>query len=259
MQSERGAALILSLLILSFLAILGGALLTTTAIDIRIGDNYKTNLLALHLAESGVEEAREKLRVSGLTAGGPAPFLSGDGYQVSLRNGVGDSVVLVSTAVVGNARRTVEATIRKGGFPENPRPGSLEQLVASISSNATETWNAPVLISDFGSPTDFHVGVVNGDCTMSSSAGYGLLLVRGKLRLTGTLEWTGLILVIGEGTVQRDVGSGGTVLGGFVVARTVDATPAVADLSGVTVQYDPAVWSRANASFPWAVISRREY
>lgn len=259
MQSNRGAALILSLLILSFLAVLGGALLTTTAIDIRIGDNYRTNLLALHLAESGIEEARERLRVSGLPVVGSAPFMVGTGYQVWLRNGVGDSVVLVSTAVVGNARRTVESAVRKGGFPENPRPGSLPQLAVSISANAMEAWNAPVRITDFGSPTDFRVGVANSDCTIGSGAGYGLLLVRGKLRISGMVAWTGLILVIGEGRVERDPGSGGSVVGGVVVARTVDATSGSADLSGVDVHYDPAAWTRANASFPWAVISRREY
>jgi hypothetical protein len=64
MKSERGAALILALMFLTFLSILGGALLTTSTIDIWIGDNYKTAAQSLYLAESGAEQARELLRNS---------------------------------------------------------------------------------------------------------------------------------------------------------------------------------------------------
>src|SRR3954468_10076835 len=48
-QQNRGVALILALLVLSFLTILGGALLTTSTIDIWISDNYKTYTQALYV------------------------------------------------------------------------------------------------------------------------------------------------------------------------------------------------------------------
>ena len=44
MTSERGVALILALMVLAFLTVLGGALLTTTTIDIHISDNFNTGI-----------------------------------------------------------------------------------------------------------------------------------------------------------------------------------------------------------------------
>ena len=67
MEHERGVALILALLVLSFLAILGGALLTTSTIDIWISDNYKTSTQNLYIAEAGIDYGRELLRTSNLT------------------------------------------------------------------------------------------------------------------------------------------------------------------------------------------------
>ena len=64
MNSQRGAALIIALMFLSFLTILGGALLTTSTIDVWISDNYKTGAQTLYLAEAGLDEARETLRAS---------------------------------------------------------------------------------------------------------------------------------------------------------------------------------------------------
>ena len=63
-ERQRGMALITALLILSFLTIIGGALLMTTTIDVKIADNYKTGTQLLFLAEAGIEAARETLRVS---------------------------------------------------------------------------------------------------------------------------------------------------------------------------------------------------
>lgn len=47
---------------LSFLTILGGALLTTSTIDVWIGENYKTGTQTVYLAEAALEDAREYLR-----------------------------------------------------------------------------------------------------------------------------------------------------------------------------------------------------
>ena len=67
MESDRGIALILALLVLSFLTVIGGALLITAAIDLWISDNYKSATQNLYLAEAGIDQAREILRVSGST------------------------------------------------------------------------------------------------------------------------------------------------------------------------------------------------
>ena len=63
-NTESGLALITALLILSFLTILGSALLSSTTVDVRIADNYRTNTQLLFLAEAGIEAAREQLRTS---------------------------------------------------------------------------------------------------------------------------------------------------------------------------------------------------
>src|SRR5437868_2441508 len=73
MNSNRGVALILALLVLSFLTILGGALLTTATVDVWISDNYKTSTQTLYLTEAGIEQAREVLRTASNT---PAQLLA---------------------------------------------------------------------------------------------------------------------------------------------------------------------------------------
>jgi hypothetical protein len=73
MKSDRGIALILGLLVLSFLTVIGCALLTTAAIDLWISDNYKSSTQNLYLAEAGIDQAREILRTSSST---PTQLLS---------------------------------------------------------------------------------------------------------------------------------------------------------------------------------------
>ena len=60
--SQNGMALITALMLLAFLTIVGGALLSSTTVDMRIGMNYRTNAQLLFVAEAGIEAARESLR-----------------------------------------------------------------------------------------------------------------------------------------------------------------------------------------------------
>jgi hypothetical protein len=55
-------ALITALMLLAFLTIVGGAFLSSTTVDMRIGMNYRTNAQLLFVAEAGIEAARESLR-----------------------------------------------------------------------------------------------------------------------------------------------------------------------------------------------------
>ncbi len=246
-------------MILSFLAALGGALLASTALDSWIGKNYQTRAQSLYLAEAGIEEAREKLRVSGVPADAAAPFIVSEGRQVWVRNGIADALTLVSTAEAGNSRKTIEAVVRKGGFPENPAPHLLGRLTASIMANASDLLAGPVFIANYGWPENYRVLVVDGDCTLETGTGYGLLLVRGRLRYSGSFRWMGLLLVIGEGAIEREQNASGDIYGDLFVARTTDAEPVSADLSGIQVHDDPPERTRANASFPYAIVSVREY
>ena len=267
-ESQRGAALILAVMMLSFLAVLGGALLTSVTIDIWIGDNFKTRLQSLYLAQQGIEQAREYLRTSGIPAPG-VPFVSGadatGSYSVLLRNS--SIPTLVSSSSAGSSRRTIEAQILKASFPGDPADPrlqtvkGLERLAAGITQNATDTYPAGQSIGNYGSASAYRVAVVNGDCTLGPGTGFGLLLVRGQLTISGAYSWTGLIAVIGQGAVQWNANASGSIDGGLFVARTRDAFGNLLSTpdSATYTQNDVAAIAQANAAFPYIPIAMREY
>ena len=58
---------------------------------------------------------------------------------------------------------------------------------------------------------------VDGDCSLDGGA--GLLIVTGKLLMKGNPSFSGLILVLGDGYVERDGGGTGNIYGAMFVAR----------------------------------------
>jgi Tfp pilus assembly protein PilX len=300
---ERGVALILALLVLSFLTILGGALLTTSTIDIWISDNYKTFTENLYLAEAGVDNGRQLLLTSGRTpsallsaaAGAdhqlststdlptllasddqplipsdPAlrstgqPLLDSAGniagyYYVWLRNDNADgaaspvdsnqTMTLVSIASNWGTRKVIEATVRKGGFPENTSDSrlqsaaGLQSLATGITRNATDVYLSTA-IGDYGSPSTYKVAVVNGNVDLGPGTGYGILLARGNVNVVGNFTWNGLILVIGSGTIQWN-NHAGTINGGIFASGTYTVT-------------DATQIGLANQSFPYTPIAIQE-
>jgi hypothetical protein len=418
METERGAALILALMILCFLAVVAGALLTTSTIDIWVGDNYKVGTQLVYLAEAGIEEAREALRTwpynaSQLlaTASGADGVLSGSRdlatllgktddiplvnggdratgkllidlfgraagrYFVFLRNDPADGVVnvtdtnqaltLLSFGVIGNASRAIESTVMKFSFPKLPAaltldgspavfqpvdsdgfgisgvdPGSggresavgvisaadqtgvlqaipegrqvnypgnalpvpppgdvavvetaldlrlkspsrLEGIVETILANSTNVYSPAVgeevSLGAAGSSSAASVITVNGDCSFGSGAGFGMLLVRGNLTIHGSFSWTGLILVIGQGSMRWVADADGQVAGGVFLARTRDNDRSSTNPLGTmrssrgpvsavflggasnAIQLNLASIIVANAGFPYLTIASREY
>jgi hypothetical protein len=83
---------------------------------------------------------------------------------------------------------------------------------------------------------------VDGDCTLDG--GSGLLIVTGTLRLKGNPNFDGLILVLGNGRVERDGGGNGDIYGAMAVARfnaTGGFLPPFFDTEGAgtsTMKYD---------------------
>jgi hypothetical protein len=71
-----------------------------------------------------------------------------------------------------------------------------------------------------GTVANPQVVVVNGDFSLNGD-GAGILVVTGKLTFKGNVTYTGLILVIGEGHMQRNGGGNGTISGGIIVANTL--------------------------------------
>jgi hypothetical protein len=75
-------------------------------------------------------------------------------------------------------------------------------------------------------PTEFGTGTttglftfVDGDVSLPSSGGKGLLVVTGTLSMNGSQTFDGLVLVLGGGVLDRSGGGNGTSLGAFVVAK----------------------------------------
>jgi Tfp pilus assembly protein PilX len=302
MQKNRGVALILTLLVLSFLTVLGGALLTASTIDIWIGDNYKSATQSVYLAEAGIEDARELLRTLGQT---PTELLSmsagidrqvatsddlplipsrklvdaagtGSGiYEVWLRNDNADGMTsatdsnevltLVSVGQIGTTRKTMEATVQRGNFPETDSDirlksvGGLESLATSITRNATDIY-AMGTIGSFGLPGGYRIGVVDGDVDLGPGTGYGILLVRGELTIAGDITWNGLIVVIGQGVVRWKAGVTGTINGGLFAARTraADGSLLTAPLDVMYMITDASQIKAANRLFPFNPIAISE-
>jgi hypothetical protein len=418
MRTERGAALILALLILLFLAVLAGGLLTSTTLDIWVGDNYRVGAQLLYLAEAGIEDGREALRMAMTppsqllaTAAGADGVLStsrdlptllnstddiafvngGDRltgkpltdstgriagrYYVFLRNDVGDglanlsdtnqTLTLLTFGVIGSATRILETTVLKFKFPNlpaaltldgspatfqplnsdafgisgvdvasnrhesaigviatsdqnavlqaipagrqldyagnlqpNPPPADvavidgnidprlknplgLESIVASIASDATDifnpAWDQDAFIGGIGAPASPRIVAVNGNCTFGPGAGFGILVVRGNLTIRGNFSWTGLVLVVGQGSMHWVTDAIGQVSGGVFIARTRNtdrsvtnplgtvlgsrgAVTAVFDGGSVNaIQLSTANVNWANSPFPYSTIAYREF
>lgn len=85
---------------------------------------------------------------------------------------------------------------------------------------------------------------VDGDCDLDG--GGGLLIVTGTLRLHGNPSFDGLILVLGNGRVERDGGGNGDIYGAVTVAKfnaTGDFLPPFFDTNGggnSLMKYDSA-------------------
>lgn len=74
--------------------------------------------------------------------------------------------------------------------------------------------------SEFGAGTaDGLFTFVDGDVSLPSSGGKGLLVVTGTLSMNGSQTFDGLVLVLGGGVLDRSGGGNGSSLGAFVVAK----------------------------------------
>jgi hypothetical protein len=191
---QRGAALLMAIMMLSFLAIVGGALLTSVTLDARVSLIYRGSTQLLYLAESGAETGREMLRTSGLPSSAllakaagtdgvlatardldallksdDIPLVAGGDdfrgqYSVFLRNDIvdgpsnrvdtNDVLTLLSIARKGAWRKTIEITLLK------KRPPKLPALVEPLNSGVVRLSG----IDLSGTPDHAHaIGVVTSE------------------------------------------------------------------------------------------------
>jgi len=116
-----------------------------------------------------------------------------------------------------------------------------------------------------GSSSSPQLTFVDGDCDLDGGA--GLLIVTGNLEMKGNPSFEGLILVLGEGSINRKGGGNGNIYGAITVAKfDVNGTggflaPTFTTAGGgnATIQYDSVAVNRAlNMSGP-LVMGVREY
>ena len=92
-------ALITALLILTFLTILGGALLTNAALDTKISDNYRTNTNLHFFTEAALEAGRESIRASVQSATVSSILTTGAGADGTLSSATILATLLASDDV----------------------------------------------------------------------------------------------------------------------------------------------------------------
>jgi hypothetical protein len=99
---------------------------------------------------------------------------------------------------------------------------------------------------------------IDGNADLGSGdQGAGLLVVTGKLTMTGSTNFRGVILVLGEGVVERSGTGNGVISGGIVVARfgktsgDFGAPTFITDGGGnSTIQYDSTAVNEAMQAIP---------
>jgi hypothetical protein len=75
----------------------------------------------------------------------------------------------------------------------------------------------------FGNPNGTGVTICDGDCTLTGDGG-GILIVTGKLTLHGAFSFKGIILVTGQGGVDRRGAGNGVIEGNMIIAPYVNSS-----------------------------------
>ncbi len=127
-----------------------------------------------------------------------------------------------------------------GDIPFNNNQTKAEQFITEVSQVAHRVVNsgASLTLADMGTTTNPKVVLVKGDMTLTNS-GTGLLVVTGKLTLSGNFNYEGLIIVLGKGEVLRNGGGNGQIKGGIIIGKYDNTT---LDDS----EFDPNAWLSTN-------------
>lgn len=151
----------------------------------------------------------------------------------------------------------------------------LNGIVHDIQGAATQTFGNNPTIPDLGVNAP-KITVVNGDFTFGPVTGSGILLVTGNLTLQGNFSFTGVVLVIGSGSVTAKGGGNGQINGAMVVANIGNSSyatnPVDANLlpnlgsptfdfsggGGNGIQYNSCSIVAAGGAANYTVVARRE-
>lgn len=171
-----------------------------------------------------------------------------------------------------SANKGTVATPIAGKFGNSALPSWLQsanQARAFIREQKANAASQGRYFSSFsgnaGSTSSPQFTFVDGDCDLDGGA--GLLIVTGNLEMNGNPSFEGLILVLGEGSINRKGGGNGNIYGSITVAKfDVNGTGGFQGASfttngggNATIQYDSVAVAKAlNMSGP-LVMGVREY
>jgi len=123
-------------------------------------------------------------------------------------------------------RTTSDPVYGARAFVSQLRQASLQQFYGCSSGASSSCDRYFNTAGGDAAPTDFGAGTtdglftfVDGDVSLPSSGGKGLLVVTGTLYMNGSQTFDGLVLVLGGGVLDRSGGGNGSSLGAFVIAR----------------------------------------
>lgn len=168
---------------------------------------------------------------------------------------------------VGNVSSQLGSLTTVGGLQ------TLTSEVTLIAGNEGNVYGNNPTITNFGTPSNPQVNVVEGNLTLSGGlTGSGILLVTGTLTMNGNPNFDGLILVVGQGSVVKNGGGNGTVDGAMLVANLYDSSgnllpsssapgsPSVTWNGGGNVQWNyDSCWSSAMSQLlAWRIVAMRE-
>lgn len=131
----------------------------------------------------------------------------------------GDMNIEVSADSKDTAAAPKAATVTNSGLPEWLQTAT--QARAFLAEQKANAMSQGRYFSSFsgasGSTSSPAFTFVDGDCDLTGGA--GLLIVTGNLNMSGNPDFTGMILVLGAGTWNRNGGGNGNIYGAMAVAK----------------------------------------
>lgn len=208
---------------------------------------------------TGTSAAKE---YSGHDHGGSATVLPSFGSNTDA-----DRDIQIDAANKNTVENPIAENIKTSRLPSWLKSaGQARAFLAAQKANATSQGRYFTSFSgNSGSSSSPAFTFVDGDCDLDGGA--GLLIVTGNLEMNGNPSFDGLILVLGEGSINRKGGGNGNIYGAITVAKFDKngtggfLAPSFTTSGGgnSTIQYDStAVRKALNLSGP-LILGVREY
>jgi hypothetical protein len=155
-------------------------------------------------------------------------------------------------------------------------PAQLNALVAALANGADQTVSGCGIggvggsgcSGSYGTAASPQITYVNGDLTLTGGA--GVLVVTGSLTISGNMQFNGLILVIGQGSVLVNGGGHGNIYGSIFVAQTNSSSSPFTQLASLgspqftwhgggnaAVNYN-SCWANIGNNLHYFVVASRE-